>query len=70
MDSFGSPDEEYQNKELDKFIQKEPVDLSDSDDEYIELKMMIRIQEEMGRKVKHILNFKVFEQREESSQLR
>ena len=57
-DSSGSSDEEYRNKELDEFIQKESIDSSDSIDEDIELKMMIRIQEKMGRKVKHILNFK------------
>ena len=43
MDSFGSPDEEYQNKELDDVIQKEFIDLSNSNDEDADLLMMINI---------------------------
>ncbi|XP_020181336.1 uncharacterized protein [Aegilops tauschii subsp. strangulata] len=57
MDSDASSDEEYGTADLDQMIQDEFFDSSDSDEE-VDIIMLMSMQEEMDRQVKHILNFK------------
>ena len=57
MNSDGSSDEEYGNTELDEVMQKESLDSSESNEDVV-MMMIMSIQEEMGREVRHVLNFK------------
>ena len=57
MDSDASSGDEYGPTELDQRIQDEFFDSSDSDEE-VDMIMLMSMQEEMGREVEHILNFK------------
>jgi hypothetical protein len=51
-------DKDEFNKELHEFIYNELVDLSDSDDEDVDMMLMMSIQEEMENQVEHVPNFK------------
>ena len=57
MDYDASMDEEYGMTELDQMIQDEFFASSDPDEE-VDMITLMRMQEEMGRQVEHILNFK------------
>ena len=57
MDS--SSHDEYGNKDHDEFIYKEFVGFSALDDEYVEMTMMMSIQEELEKQEEHVSNFKV-----------
>ncbi|KAE8790985.1 hypothetical protein D1007_34633 [Hordeum vulgare] len=57
MNSDASSDEEYGPTELNQMIQDDFFDSSNSDEE-VDMIMLISMQEEMGRQVEHIFNFK------------
>ncbi|KAE8767888.1 hypothetical protein D1007_60690 [Hordeum vulgare] len=57
MNFESSSNEEYGPTKLDKIAEAELFDSSDSQKE-LDMTMLVSMQEEMNRKVKHIMNFK------------
>lgn len=53
-----SSDDDYENKDLGKFMYKAFIDSSDLDDENAEMMLVMRIQEEMKKQVERVLRFK------------